>query len=372
MTHVNKQALVHALLRASKLTRKGTLHDIHLTLGHDTLTLRSTNYEQALTEMLPASTNGDQATCCLPLQKFLDIVKSQPARDIVGLDLTSSHVCVGNARLPALKTEEFPELPALPDHAQTIALPEDFPALLKFVRPAVAVERSRYTLNGICFDLALGLLVATDGRRLHAAPLGTSLSHTRVILAPAVLELAPATHLVLPTGKQADTSKVFLLTANGYLSAIPLEGEFPEYATLVRDAHDTTATVYRRDLLAVVEQALPLTDPDVPSCDLHLNDGLEVRASQRDSKAEFSADVAAVVEGADVTVTLDPQFLVDALRTIPGDLVTLKARKPGEAVLLVSEGTQAWALIMPITVNDAASVPPTPTPTAEGAEEDAA
>lgn len=50
-------------------------------------------------------------------------------------------------------------------------------------------------------------------------------------------------------------------------------------------------------------------------------------------------------------------MLRDALRTMTGQDVTLAFRKPDEAIYIVSDAGDQWALLMPLTTKEPDSTP---------------
>lgn len=359
MITVNRRDLTAALKRALKLnTRTSSLPALRATqlvLNHENLLLRTTNLEQALVDLLPTSGKSKQAAICVPTAQLLSVVVALPQymKDVV-LQATHEYVLIGTSKLPAgCELADYPIIPRVPDDSQAIVeLPEDFSSHLRFARAATSKDGSRFVLQGILFDFAHGNIVGCDGKRLHCAHLWNSSKVSPLVLRPdIVFDLDTPTRLVVPKpGKDDSVRQAFLYLANGYIATSTVEGDYPNYLSLVRKEHHLTATVDRQELAGAVEQAIPMTTERSPSCTLHLNEHFEIRAQHKDTGAQYVNEVSAELDGREMRIHLNPFQLLDTLRTMRGDTVTMAFRKPDEALYVVNEAGDHWALLMPWNV----------------------
>lgn len=154
------------------------------------------------------------------------------------------------------------------------------------------------------------------------------------------------------TQKDSSVPEVFLLTQNGYVATRTIEGTFPDYRHLVRKEHHVTATVDRAELVSAVEQALPLVSERAPSCMFHLNERFEIHAENAESGGEYVNEIAAALDGEEIKVSVNPNYLLAMLRTMTAREVTLALRKSDEVIYVVSDTGFQWALIMPLTTKE--------------------
>lgn len=357
MVSVNRRDFASALKRACKLAPKSSipaLRNVCLTVDGESLMLKSTNLDQSIVEVLPVIGNGNTklVSLCVPTLPLLGVVQALPQfLKEVPLDARADCVIVGTTKLATgCPMEDYHVIPKVPGKADAvIELPNDFMQHVRFVSPAVSEDLTRFALKGICFDFAHGNIVASNGKVLHCAHLWQPTKLTPAIVPPAVFNLDVPTQMVLPNPNKDGTLKeVFFLTQTGYIATTTIEGTFPDYLNLVRNEHTLTAVMERAELLAAVEQALPMMNERDHACSLHLNEHFQIRAENRETGAEYINEVSASLDGAELKTSLNPYFLRNMLRGMAGEGVTLAFRKPDEAIHIFNDADDQWALLMPL------------------------
>lgn len=114
----------------------------------------------------------------------------------------------------------------------TVAMPdlEQCDAVLA----AAALQDIRYYLNGVCFHLSKGLMVGTDGHRMHIADNAFEPAHSSQNDMPII----PNDAFGIAIANKAHTVKFFadrvkISYADGYLLAKLLDGKFPDYERVI-------------------------------------------------------------------------------------------------------------------------------------------
>jgi len=355
MITVNRRDFITALRRASKVSPKNShilpLRTVQLTVDAESITLKSTNLELALVEILGAQGQARETTVCVPIHQLLCTILALPQYlQEVPLEPHPEYVVVGTTKLPAgCDSSDFPVVSRPPEDAQTnVELPEDFPNHFRFVRAAVSQDAIRGPLQGVVFDFKNGNIAASDGKRLHVARLWAPADVDSVIIPPSALDLELPTHLSIPKRARDIVGTVFLHIANGYIVSNALEGTFPAYHNLIPKEHRVVALVDREELLSAIDQAFPAVSERNPACSLHFNEHVEIRAENKDSGASYVNELDAVVEGPEILVHVNPHNLRGMLTSMTGQSITLTFRKPGEAIYIVSDQADQWGLIMPL------------------------
>jgi len=155
MITINRRDLTAALKRAARLTSKASyapaLRTTQLTFADDGVILRSTNLEQSLTEILPATGRAKQVTTCVSVAQLLSVLVALPQymKD-VPLEVSADFLLVGTTKLTAaFEATDFPVISRVPDNAQAVVeLPQDFPQHLRFCRAAVSPDSTRVSGQG--------------------------------------------------------------------------------------------------------------------------------------------------------------------------------------------------------------------------------
>lgn len=354
MVYVNRRELTQAVQRACQVVRSAVrgFEQIRVALKQDSIELRSTNFEQSVVEVLPAFSDNGSAGVerCFPARDFLAVLKALPKSvDTVSLGVEGRFACIEQVQL-GVGEDDVSELPGVPGAPKArIAVRADFSEAVQFVVAAVATERSRYTLNAVCLDFRHGVLLGSDGRRLHAAPLCEPFELDSVLVEPDVLELDEVSDILLPPDKGDNSSHIIFFIPNGYVAAVPMVGQYPDVWPLIRREHSTRCTVERAALLEALGQVRPVLDAENVGVDLAIGESLLLTPAHLKDDERWSLEVPAVVEGPAVHTCLDIHFLLDVARYLPAEHVTLNLTTPSAAVEIVSDTTDCWAYLMPIT-----------------------
>lgn len=295
----------------------------------------------------------------LPAARLSQILGNTSADEVtLSPDGTSCLVRAGLGRwtLPTEDAAEFPTWePA--DAVPVVRVPADqFARAVDGVAFATDTESSRYALGGVCLDWADGIcnLVATDGRRLCLVEVEVDqATDSRQLLIPARAARAIAkacTSSEFAVQIDAATSAV-VAEANGTtITARLVEGRFPRWRDVIPSERQVRPSlVVAGSLLAAVRQAAICTSEQSKGVTFKLSeDGivLEARASET---GESRVECELVEFGQAATVSLDPRYVVDWLKSVDSaETVEVEAAAAGDAVVFRCEG--ATGVVMPLAV----------------------
>jgi DNA polymerase-3 subunit beta len=130
-----------------------------------------------------------------------------------------------------------------------------------------------------------------------------------------------------------------------------IEGEFPNYRSLIPSAHPNRLTVGRQALLDAVKRVRIMAKDATPIRLLQTEEKLQLMAVSQEL-GQANEDVDAKYEGAELTVAFNPQFLLEGVEVTAGDDITLEsvdALKP--ALIRSTEGDEFLYLLMPVRVS---------------------
>jgi DNA polymerase III subunit beta len=131
-----------------------------------------------------------------------------------------------------------------------------------------------------------------------------------------------------------------------------IEGDFPNYRTLIPKDYPNSLIVGRDALLDAVRRVkLMVRDPTTPVRIALRSDGIELTVITQDW-GQATEEVDAKYEGAEMVVAFNPTYLIDGVEAITSDevqLETLDALKP--ATLKPTEGSDYLYLLMPVRVS---------------------
>ena len=326
----------------------------------------STDLEMGVKHYIPAEVESD-GSITIPAKKFSDILQSLPAGPDVELAVDSSYkiqLKCGHSRFSIIGApkEEYPVLPEF-DHQQAFDLP--LGATFDMVRKtifAASSDETRHVLNGVYWSAKKGLLemVATDGRRLAIMSRKGVVKDQefQVIIPTKILgELLRLLGSMDVTAESKDNMKVgvtenqivFQIKETTLLSRL-IGGTFPNYEQVIPKKKDITLILDSKELLAVTKRAALCALDRGGSVKFSLQKkSLHISASSQ--SVEFNDEIGIDYSGADFQVAFNPHFLVDAMKHIDTENVSLSFTTPVNPVLIEPvDGSSARFVIMPMRI----------------------
>jgi DNA polymerase-3 subunit beta len=136
------------------------------------------------------------------------------------------------------------------------------------------------------------------------------------------------------------------------LTTALLQGDYPNYASLVQSSYPNRLTVGREALLDGLRRVRLMVRDVNSSVRMALQpNGIELTVITPDL-GQATEQLDAKYEGAEMTIAFNPAYLIDGLEAIDGDEVILEAQDAVKAALL--RGTEApdyLYLLMPVRVS---------------------
>jgi len=280
----------------------------------------------------------DPGETTLPMRKLYQIASALPQDDVVIETVSDTNdvvsITCGKAtyRIIGLSPVGFPdkEICAGSNSFQVDA--RAFVSSLNQVSPAICADESRHALNGVLLELSDGNLavVATDGRRLatcqhhvdYTTPNGVS--STRIIIsAVTVMELIKTIDVTQPLLISFNQSSVEIKSGETVITALLVEGVYPNYSSVIPDSFAHSMTVDRVTLLGVIKRvSLVLDNMDGLKFTADGN-SLELSAhSARYGESKESMDID--VAGEPTTFTLNADFMIQPLSKLDCDKLIIQ------------------------------------------------
>ncbi len=367
-TQIPREPLLTALQVAASVVLgargdRQALQDVKLTAGEPGVRLYATDYELGLRLAVPGAEVREAGTVVTSAKMLLDVLRELDAPTVdmeaEGTKLTI-HAPGSRFTIHTAPAEEFPEVPE-PDLAGALALPrEDLRGMIRRASYAAAIEKSRYALHGVRWEARKGRLrlVATDGRRLALVErkgIGGGTGGIAGAIVPlkamAVLEKILGEDPAESVAARVLENRLVIGTERALLTALLLEGQYPEYEAVIPAAGTITATAKASVLLRGVRQVTPLADQASRAIRLRLRPGgalLKARSAGAGG-GEAEVEVPLSYEGPEISAAFNPDFLADALRAAGDAEVTLDMGG-GATAAAIREGEGNVAVIMPVTL----------------------
>jgi DNA polymerase-3 subunit beta len=313
----------------------------------------STDLEMGVKHYIKADIESD-GSITIPAKKFADILHSLPEAEEVELTVdTGGKISLkcGRSRFGIVGAPKS-EYPVLPDFNKSSAF--EIPAgliagMVKKTIFAASSDETRHVLNGVFWSAKKGQLemVATDGRRLavvakKALPKEKEFS---VIVPTKVLSELLRLCSIMDIGEDStepmmtavtDNQITFQLKGTTLLSRL-VGGSFPNYEQVIPSKKEVIFTAPTKDLLAVTKRASLCAVDRGGSVKYALKKGLlHVTASSQAN--EFNEDLAVQYDGAEFSVAFNPQFVMDALKHVDAEKVSVAMTSPVNPALFEPVG----------------------------------
>ncbi|WP_190819813.1 DNA polymerase III subunit beta [Saccharopolyspora pogona] len=330
----------------------------------EALTISGFDYEVSAQVTIDASIDASGRTL-VSGRLLADITKALPARPVeITVDGSRVTITCGSSRfsLPTMPVEDYPELPAMPEHAGSV--PGDlFSEAVGQVAVAAGKDDTLPMLTGIRMEINNDKLtmVATDRFRLAMREItwkpGTSMEDTAVLVPAKTLADSAKT---LGTG--GGKVEISLVSGEGLLGLSGtarrnttrlLDAEFPKYRQLLPAESAVTADVDVAPLIDAIKR-VSLVAQRGTQVRLEFSDRLLRLTAGGDDEGSAEEELAVELVGEPLTIAFNPAYLLDglgAMKTERAQLQFTTANRPALVKPVGEDGEVAEGylyLLMPV------------------------
>jgi DNA polymerase-3 subunit beta len=319
----------------------------------------ATDLEVGIRCRVPDVTCESRGEAVIPAARVLAILREM-RDETVELSLDRDKVEIRGARSRfSLATEDprdFPPVPGFDEQRFHRVQPELLRVMIRRTVFATDPENTRYALGGVLFELEgeVVRLVATDGRRL-AVMQGTGEAlggHSTKELSPVV----PAKALQIlerllvgeadPTLIAVQENRVLFATGKAVLSSRLLEGRFPQYQNVIPRRHAGRVVAAVGELLNATRQVEKVTSEEHRGVTWELGAEMLALAARAPEIGEGRVELAVTQDSPPMSVSFDPRFLVEMLRTLEESMtITVDFNDPESAAVFRTEDGYTYVLM---------------------------
>jgi DNA polymerase III subunit beta len=362
----NRGALLDALNLAGTVvaarTPKPVLQCLKLTAEDNALIIAATDLEVAIRyrdEQVQIEQGGETL---VPADKLRDIVR-ESIDDTLSIETTGDTANIrgqdSHFKIFTQKATDFPPIPDFEGDADVQLPGGALKQLISQTLFAAAKESTRYAFNGVLVVLKAKKisLVSTDGRRLAMAKgdlaAGDKLDKDgkKAIIPAKALQLIDK--LVDDPAEMVDIqireNQVIFHTSRATLTSNLVEGQFPPYDDVIPKDADKKMSASTADFNSAIRRAALLTTEESRGVRLAFTKKGLVLTSRSPESGEATINFPCKFEGADVEIGFNPIFLVDALRVVDTDEISLELTAPNRPGLLKA-GPNFLYVIMPVNL----------------------
>ena len=368
--HCNKENLVKGVNTIQSALSARTTLPILLNFMMETesnkIKLVSTDLEMGVKHYIPAEVEAD-GNITIPAKKFSDILHSLPDDHEIDITVDAGdkvQLKCGRSRFAIIGAPKA-EYPVLPEFDRHEAFEVSIGTIADMVQKtifAASSDETRHVLNGVLWSARKGELdmVATDGRRLAiVGSQGLVKDREFQIIVPTKV-LGELLRLFSSLDIKADSPDkmqvgvtenqiIFNFKETTLLSRL-IGGTFPNYEQVIPKKKDLTVVLNSKELLAVTKRAA-LCALDRGGLVKFLLQKKSLHISASSQNIEFNDEIGVDYTGADFQVAFNPHFMVDALKHIDSEKVSLGFTTPVNPVLIEpTDGGHCRFVIMPMRI----------------------
>jgi DNA polymerase III subunit beta len=312
----------------------------------------------------------EEGVLTLPAKLLNDIVSKLPSGDITlddeaGENLITITSASGRYQVRGMGAEEFPELPSIEDGETNQLSSTAFIDGLKGSLVACSQDETKQILTGVYLKVNADCLefAATDGHRLGIVEVYPPETEGQASTSDRAFEVTVPAKALRELDKmlgnrqdgdelelQLEQGQVVFAWGDQKLTTRTLEGKYPDYRLLIPKQFQRQITLDRKQLLGALERIAVLADQtnlvkfsiDGTGQSIALSVEAQDRGSGRES-------LPAQISGADLDIAFNVKYLMDGLKTLPTQEITISMNGPLEPVILTPlGGIKMTYLVMPV------------------------
>ena len=340
------------------------LSNVLLETEDGNLTIRATDLKVSFETVIPVLTaeSGRTTVFC---DKLLSILRSVPSGEIEfeqNPGNTGENFVIRpafkkiNFRLKSIPADKFPEI-------QTAALSgyfdvpqEKFIEMVSQTVFAVSSDETRFFMNGVFFEFAENqlIMVATDGRRLSFIgenDISSIPDFTGVIVPPKILSLVKK----LASGEgmfsvAVEDKHIFFRFENHQISSALIDGQFPNYRKVIPEDQHYRVRVAKEDIEEALKRVSLLVEKS-RRIYIELSTNLIIMSSEETEIGIAREEIPCEYEGPEATIALNYLYLVEPLRVVDSEMITIHFTDPGKAITIHSEPkSHYFHIVMPMQI----------------------
>ncbi|UJA81461.1 DNA polymerase III subunit beta [Bacillus cereus] len=369
---VNHKHFTQALSEVSKaISTKAVipiLSGIKITADQSGITLIASNSNIFIEKFIPSVIDDEQITTILqagtivvPAKYFIEIIKKMPS-DIVIKSKNEQTITIQSGEitlnLNGFPANEFPNVPQIDGHTEIQIETKQLIDAFKQTVFAVAKNESRPVLTGVHIELDHNKLIcaATDSHRLaiRETLISTNMKANCIVPSATINELLKLmnSNLEFVSIYLSESHIIFTFGTTTLYSRL-IEGKYPNISTLIPNEFQTVINIDRQRMLQGVDRSSLLASEWANNnVNLEIVNESTIQISSNASqigKISETQQIDVIQGKKQLNISFDGRFMVDALRAIKEETVTLSFGGSMRPILIeAGEQSAAIHLISPV------------------------
>ena len=330
------------------------------------LRLTTTNLEIGLVCWVPAKVDADGSTT-VPAKLLTDLVTALPGGSKVELETGANetlHLTAGpfQSHLKGIDADEFPSIQAVGERPTTRIAQNVLKRALEETAFAAATDDARPILTGVLwrFDGDSVTFAAADNYRIavKTIPILDPVADTSVVIpARALTELmrilGDTDEPVDVVLAQSRNQVLFHLQGDQPIDLVSrlIDGQFPNYQSVLPKAHTTRAVLDREELLRAVRPAALIAheSANIVKLQISANGESGIVVSANAEIGDHVGQVEADVEGDGTSIAFNAKYLADVLANVEAEQFAIELQGPLAPGVFKPVGDDGYVhVVMPV------------------------
>ena len=338
------------------------LSNVLLEADNGALKIKATDLKVSFETQIPVDVSQEGSTTVF-CDKFLGILRSLPDGD-VEFNLSDGRLLIDplfgkiNFQLKSITSDKFPEIKEIEDD-KYFELPQS--SLIDMISQtifSVSDDETRYFMNGVYLEHQEGTLsmVATDGRRLSfiKKDLTTEIKDFDAVIIPTKI-----LHLIkkLSSGEgnlflAVSEKTIFVKFDNQKISSNLIEGQFPNYNRVIPEHQEFNINVNKHDLIEALRRVSLLVEQKSRRIYMTFSTGAIILNSEESEIGVAKEEIVCDYEGDGLTVALNYLYLLEPLKVIKEEEITIKFTEANKAISIISVPEKDYFhIVMPMQLD---------------------
>lgn len=320
----------------------------------NSIILSATDLEIGLKISLEVKDLSDAGSVLLPASRLNALVKGSLSEELsltVDAGKTEIRTRQGKFQIPGAEVVDYPTITDFKPEGAVFIHGDDFAEAVQKTLFATAKGDTRYALNGIYVNIHdnVAEFVASDTHRLSLVKKKIR-NPDNSVFEGIMLTKGMSTLARLAAGQETvelniTPNEMLAHTPNATLVIRRVDGMFPRYNDVIPAKSDCTATFNREEMIRTLHNIGLVASDETKAVKFSVSSGnVEISASSENGEGTIRLD--AEVTGSDLEIKFNYVFLVDALKNINEEKVTLQY-KDADSPARIDSGDFLY-VIMPI------------------------
>ncbi|HJM82501.1 MAG TPA: DNA polymerase III subunit beta [Nitrospinota bacterium] len=360
---IGRDELLKAVQRAQGVVAaKGPmpiLANVLIEAEDDGIKMFATNLDIGLKGTYKANVSS-KGQVSVQAKKLHDIVKELPPDDVF-VKLDDDGRCrlnCGKSRfnLATINTDDFPSFPRF-DESKFVNLDRNMIGeMIRKTSYAISQDETRLTLNGASLEVSKSSvrMVATDGHRLafieREGVVGIDTPCKMIVVKKAINELSKLiSESEGPLRFVQHDNHLILDIDSLYMSVRLIEGAYPNYEQVIPKGSESTAVISTAELVQGLRRVVTLADEKSHMIRFSFTSGKLEMVSEGGDVGEARDEVPIDFDGADITIGLNGNYVIDLLGIINNEKVEIRMKDQLSPVVAKSPDDEGLlCLVMPM------------------------